>query len=174
MIVGGVAAAALVAFLVYHFDLLAPVEPPESSDIQAQVASTNPVEQEAAEQLKQPPVVVYYFHGEDRSRTCLNMEDYTRQALQTGFAKELESGQLSFEVINIENPENMVYAEMFNTGPRSIIITKVIDEQPVDSKKLGKIWNLIRSKRSFIKYITLETQPYLETQPEIPTQTPAN
>jgi hypothetical protein len=47
-------------------------------------------------------IVVYYFHGNVRCPTCITLEEYSKEAVETFFADELESGRVQWQVINFD------------------------------------------------------------------------
>ena len=49
---------------------------------------------------------VYYHHGNVRCPTCRTIEGYAQEAVQTGFAAELESGKIEWQVVNCEQSGN--------------------------------------------------------------------
>ena len=51
-------------------------------------------------------IVAYYFHTNYRCPTCRRIEAFSREAIETGFAKELADGKLEFRLVNVETPEN--------------------------------------------------------------------
>jgi hypothetical protein len=51
-------------------------------------------------------VIAYYFHGTFRCSTCRTIEQYSHEAIQMYFAKELGNGRLEFRPVNIDEPEN--------------------------------------------------------------------
>lgn len=73
-----------------------------------------------------PKLKVYYFHGERRCYTCNSIEKHTKTTLDTYFAKELEKGTITYEVINIDKEENKAIARKFNVISSSLFIEKKI------------------------------------------------
>ena len=49
-----------------------------------------------------------YFHGTNRCKTCNLMEGYIRDVLEKSFEKEMKSGLLTFESVNVEEPNRCV------------------------------------------------------------------
>ncbi|MBT3423583.1 MAG: thioredoxin [Bacteroidetes bacterium] len=73
-----------------------------------------------------PQLKVYYFHGERRCFTCNSIEKHTKTTLDTYFAKEIEKGLITYEVINIDKAENKAIARKFNVISSSLFIEKKI------------------------------------------------
>ena len=119
-----------------------------------------------AEQDRQTPskVVVYYFHGTARCTTCRKFEAFTDEIIHRDFAAELADGRLQWQVINVDQPGNEHFIKDYRLYSKSIVVTKVRDNQQLKWKNLDKIWELVRDKDAFTNYIQSEVRQYLETQ----------
>ena len=107
-------------------------------------------------------VVAYYFHGSFRCATCTAMEDYSRQAIETNFKDELDSGKLEFRAVNVEESDNKHYVNDYQLYTKSLILSFMKDGKEEKSKNLDKIWQLARNKQKFIDYVTSEIKSFLE------------
>ena len=72
-------------------------------------------------------VIAYYFHGSFRCVTCNNIERYAREAIETNFKDALASGNLEFEVINVENKGNERFSNDYQLYTKSLILSLVKD-----------------------------------------------
>ena len=64
--------------------------------------------------------MVYYLHGNVRCPTCREIEATSEEAVTSGFAGELKSGQVQWQVINYETPGNEHYTRTTKSWhPRS-------------------------------------------------------
>ncbi|MDH4156379.1 MAG: nitrophenyl compound nitroreductase subunit ArsF family protein [candidate division Zixibacteria bacterium] len=106
-------------------------------------------------------VVAYYFHGTRRCSNCRKIEAYSREAIEKGFVKELESGKLEWHVINTDEPENKHYREDYKLYTKSLIITRVVGEKETEWKNLEKVWLLLNDQKGFIKYVEDEVRAYM-------------
>lgn len=106
-------------------------------------------------------VIVYYFHGTARCPTCRAIEEYTYEALVTGFPKELESGTLEWRPINVEESPNQHFINDYELVMRSVILADMVEDNQTRWKNLERIWEL-GNKDAFISYIQEETTTYLE------------
>lgn len=118
----------------------------------------------AQNQQSSSKVVVYYFHGTARCTTCRKFETFSDQALHSAFAAELAGGRLQWQVINVDEPGNEHFIKDYQLYSKSIVVTKVQDNQQLKWKNLDKIWELVRDKEAFINYIRNEVRQYLEMQ----------
>ena len=64
---------------------------------------SKPLETQVAEHPN--GIVIYYFHGNRRCPTCMAIEKYSHEAVMP----DIESNRLTWEMINIEQPENKTY-----------------------------------------------------------------
>jgi hypothetical protein len=67
---------------------------------------------------------VYYLHGNIRCPTCRTIEATAREAVETGFAEQLKSGQLEWQVINYESPGNEHYATDYEVVAPTVVMAE--------------------------------------------------
>jgi hypothetical protein len=109
-----------------------------------------------------PEIIAYYFHTTYRCVSCKKIEAYSREAIETGFADELRSGTLKFESINIDDAGNKHFVEDYQLYTKSLVICNMEDGQQVEWKNLAKVWQLLRNKDAFVKYVQDEILAYLK------------
>ena len=107
-------------------------------------------------------VMVYYFHGDFRCASCHRIETYTKEAVDEQFTKELNSGKLVFEVVNIEKSPNQHFVKDYQLYTRSVVLSLVKDGKEVEYKNLTDVWNYLRDKTRFFSYIKDEVNEYLK------------
>ncbi len=107
-------------------------------------------------------VIAYYFHGSFRCATCTAMEAYSRQAIETNFKDELDSGKLEFKAVNVEEKDNEHFVNDYQLYTKSLILSFAKDGKEIKSKNLDKIWQLARNKQKFIDYVAAEIKGFLE------------
>ena len=106
-----------------------------------------------SQKVEQTAVNVYYFHGNMRCFTCKNMESYSREAIEKYFKKEIESGKVSFRVINIDQKNNQHYVNDYKLYTKTLIISITKNGKEVKYKNLDKIWEYSRNKEKFVGYV---------------------
>jgi len=109
-----------------------------------------------------PDVVAYYFHTTYRCVSCKKIEAYSREAIESGFAERLESGALKFESVNIDDARNKHFVKDYQLYTKSLVICDMDNGKQVEWKNLDKVWQLIRNKEEFIKYVQDEINAYLK------------
>ncbi|GAK54466.1 hypothetical protein U14_05751 [Candidatus Moduliflexus flocculans] len=107
-------------------------------------------------------IKVYYFHGTARCPSCKTIEELTNFAIVNGFKKELESGVLEFNAINVETPENQHFIKDYQLYTKSVIVSEVIDGKERRWKNLEKVWQLLMQEKAFTMYVQQEVSAYLE------------
>lgn len=112
--------------------------------------------------LAKDAVVVYYFHGYSRCRTCLTIEAWTREAVVSGFPDELRDGRLKFLSYNMQDPVNEAYVKDFQLAYYVVVLERVKDGERKEWKKLEKVWDLLNDEDAFTKYVQDETRICLE------------
>lgn len=107
-------------------------------------------------------LIVYYFHTNARCASCLKIEKYTEESLNTFFADQLESGEISFRVINVEEKENSHFVDDYQLYTKSVVLSQVRDGSEVKYKNLEKVWQYLMDEEKFYEYIRSETQSFLD------------
>lgn len=109
-----------------------------------------------------PEVVLYYFHGTHRCKTCLTIESYSQQAVQRKFKDALEAGTLSWTVLNTDEPENAHFVKDFGLVSSSLVLVEVDRGKVVRHKVLQDAWTLVRDKPRFVEYVQGSVAEFLE------------
>ena len=109
-------------------------------------------------------VVAYYFHGNVRCMTCRSIEAYAKEAVESGFPVALEGGRIEFRVVNVEETGNGHFVQDYQLTTRSVVLVEFAADKQKRWKNLGRVWELVRRKDAFLKYVREETQDYLEVK----------
>ena len=133
---------------------------------QAQPAGAKPSKQAKLPALKQPlpksTVVARYCHGYARCSNCIKIERYSYEAIETGFHKDLASGRLMFEVVNVEEPANRHYVQDYGLYTKSLVLISEADGKEIRHKVLNDVWNYLSDKDAFMAYVKTETEGFLK------------
>lgn len=108
-------------------------------------------------------VVVYYFHTTFRCPSCHKIEQYTEGGIKEYFAKEIESGDLEYKVVNIEEKGNEHFVQDYKLYTKSVVLSLIQDGKEAKFKNLEQVWQLLRNKDKFYQYIKNETQGFLDS-----------
>ena len=111
--------------------------------------------------VSQGKTIVYYFHGNMRCRTCNKIEAFTKEAINSGFVKELADGLLEIRVVNTDNSENEHFIKDFQLTNRSVVLVRNVGDKQKKWKNLDRIWLLVRKKEAFQSYISDELRVFM-------------
>jgi hypothetical protein len=106
-------------------------------------------------------VIVYYLYFTPRCETCLNMEAFAKEAVETGFADELKQGSVEWHSYDTGNREYEHYWNEFKLETKSLIMVDVQNGKQVRWKNCEKIWDLVGAKPDFLTYVQSEVRAYL-------------
>lgn len=93
-------------------------------------------------------LAVYYFHGDQRCKTCSSIERLTRETVSQAFARELTDGRIAFHAINLDNRANEHYITDFALATRTVVI-----HQNGRFEHLDEVWTLTDKPEQFRNYI---------------------
>lgn len=124
--------------------------------------SAKTTEMAAAPKSEQKKLVVYYFHTTFRCRSCNMIEQFTKEAVESGFAEELKKGLVEMKVINVEEKGNEHFAEEYKLYTKSVIISDVRNGKEASWKNLEKVWQLLGDQDKFKEYIQTEVKTSLK------------
>jgi len=107
-------------------------------------------------------VVAYYFHGTRRCVTCKKLEAYSKEAIEAGFAEQLESGAIQWKPVNVDEEGNEHFTKDYQLYTKSVILSEMRGDKEVKWKNLDKIWTLVRGdKEAYLKYIQDEVTAFM-------------
>ena len=116
-------------------------------------------------------VVAMYFHRTQRCPTCLKMGSYTEEAVEKGFAKQIEEGSVEFHYIDFQDKKNAALTKGYKISGPALIIAKVKGNKVKEYKDLKDIWTKVREKPKFIKYVRENVEAYMK-KPKTVTDSP--
>lgn len=106
-------------------------------------------------------VIAYYFHSTRRCATCKKLEAYSKEAIEDGFEKDLESGNLEFRAVNVDEKENNHFVDEYQLYTKSLILSRVKDGKEIAWQNLDKIWDLVGNEKNYKEYVTKEVADFL-------------
>jgi len=109
-------------------------------------------------------VVAYYFHTTDRCSSCITIEKWTAEAIQTAFAAQLADGTLAWRVVNVEEAANTHFIEDYQLVSKSVVLVRYANGRPGKWENLQKVWQLLGDQTVFQDYITSSTSSFLEAR----------
>jgi len=110
-------------------------------------------------------LVVYFFSEGKECATCEQIPACAREALDTYFAAELKSGAIVWAAIDVDDPRNRHYLDVYNIYTKSIVLSRVANGKEVRWKVLDKVWDLIYDRPAFVEYVRAEVRAELDAPP---------
>ena len=101
----------------------------------------------------QEKLIVYCFHAAVRCPLCLNMEAYTRDALQSGFPDQLRSGRIELRVLDVQQPENEHFCQDYQLVGPAIVVVRLHRDGTTTWDNLIEAVALQRDKARFIDFL---------------------
>jgi hypothetical protein len=111
----------------------------------------------------QDGIIVYYFHGTRRCKTCRAIEAYAKEAVEGKYGEQLESGQLKWNVVNTDEPDNKHFVEDFGLVSSSLVVVEMNGDEVTRYQILQDAWTLVRDKPRFIEYVQRSIGEYLKS-----------
>jgi hypothetical protein len=114
-------------------------------------------------------VRVYYFHKTVRCPSCSLLEELTRDAVEIGFARELDNGKVTMQAINVDEKANEHFVDDYHLNVQSIVLSQVEHGKEIRWKNLDQIWRLFEDKELLWEYLQEEIQKFIigpKKQPE--------
>jgi hypothetical protein len=109
-------------------------------------------------------VVAYYFHTTARCTSCLTIEKWTAEAIQTAFATQLADGTLTWRVVDVEDTANAHFIEDYQLVSKSVVLVRYTNGKPGKWENLQNVWQLLGDQKAFEDYIKSSTRSFLETR----------
>ena len=78
-------------------------------------------------------IEVIYFFGKQRCSTCVAIEKYAKEAIDSVFADKIKDGTIHFKSIDITTPEGEKLADLFEVSSSSLYI---VDNNPDKPEKV--------------------------------------
>lgn len=74
-------------------------------------------------------IEVLYFHGKQRCKTCISIEERTKEILENNYAKEMKEGKIVFKEIDFSLKENEAIAEKYKIAWSSLLLIQWKEEK---------------------------------------------
>ena len=94
-----------------------------------------------------------YFHRTQRCPTCVRMGTYSEEAVNSGFAAEIQQGKVAFYAIDFQDPRNQALTEGYGVSGPALIVAKIAGDKVAEYHNLSEIWAKSRDKTAFIEYV---------------------
>jgi len=103
--------------------------------------------------------IMYYFHPTARCESCINIENFTKELIETKYNKEPE---IEFITLNIDDAQNEHFRKDYKLKFSSVILTKQKNSIEEKYKNLDSIWTYSSDKEGFFKYLESEIKEFIK------------
>ena len=100
---------------------------------------------------------MYYFHPTARCESCINIENFTKELIET---KYKTNPKIDFIALNIEDTQNEHFRKDYNLKFSSVVFSKQKGDKEEKYKNLDSIWTYSDNKESFTKYMDSEIKEF--------------
>ncbi|MGE9291651.1 MAG: nitrophenyl compound nitroreductase subunit ArsF family protein [Puniceicoccales bacterium] len=108
-----------------------------------------------------PVVVVTYFTTNARCESCRKIERLTQMAVDEEFTTEVKNGEVRFQTINLDEPQNRHFAQDYDLSFKTVVLSEETSDQVLRWQKLDQVWRLLHQPESFRAYVTQPIEEYL-------------
>ena len=106
-----------------------------------------------------PKVVATFFHTSVRCRDCRAIEEYAKEAVETGFPEAVRDGRLEWREINVDDAGNERFIQEFSLVAATVILERFEGGRRAEWKNLPRVWELAQDKDAFLEYVKAEAKP---------------
>jgi hypothetical protein len=107
-------------------------------------------------------VILYYFHGTRRCKTCRTIEANAEKAIGEKFKDALQEGTLRWIVLNTDEATNAHFVKDFDLYSSSLVVVEVNGDEVIRHEVLQDAWKLVRDEPRFIQYVQRSVHEYLK------------
>ena len=107
-------------------------------------------------------LIAYYFHRTQRCRTCRTIEAYAEEALQEAFAQALQTGELEWHAVNVEEPAKEHFVEDYELTASALVLVDTQNGEQREWRNLERVWELVGDELEFKAYVEAEALAFLE------------
>jgi hypothetical protein len=106
-------------------------------------------------------LMVYYFRNNKRCPSCFKIENYSKAAVEEGFAADVRNGRMEWRMINVQDAGNEFYVEKYQIFTKTVILSLQKEGKEVKWKNLDQIWDLLYDENIFKNYIKQGIRAFL-------------
>jgi hypothetical protein len=108
-------------------------------------------------------VKVYNFHRRFRCPECVKTEYIVHKALKRYFSYELESGEITWQVIDVSIKRNQHYLADYGFIYNTVIVVDERSGKDVRFKNLEKIYDIMEDEEASVEFVRREVEEYLSS-----------
>ncbi len=108
-----------------------------------------------------PKYIATYFLTNVRCPSCRTIERLSSETVRTEFSDQIESGQLQWRTVNIDDEGNYHFVKDYKLYTKSVIISEEVMGKEVRWKNLPKVWELLGNEVKFRNYLKEEISTFM-------------
>ena len=108
-----------------------------------------------------PKYIATYFLTNVRCPSCMTIERLSSETVRTEFSDQIESRQLEWRTVNIDEEGNYHFVKDYSLYTKSVIISEEINGKEVRWKNLPRVWELLGNEGKFRKYLKEEISAFM-------------
>ena len=116
----------------------------------------------AATGLSERRLVAWYYHSTKRCKKCNTIEAYGKEALETLFADGMASGQITWQVANMDDIWNQDAVQRYGLLRSSLVFVDMRDGVEQDHSVLDRVWELTDDKKTFFAFVESEVEMVID------------
>ena len=128
---------------------------------------------DAAAEGSERRLVAWYFHATKRCKQCNTIEASAKEALDTQFADRLASGEITWQVANMDDVWNQDAVRRYGLLRSSVVFVEMQEGIERDFTVLERAWELTDDKETFFAFIESEVEMVLDGWEEPDEDNPA-
>lgn len=105
-------------------------------------------------------VIVYYFHGAVRCKTCNGIEKSAHEVVNTQFAEEQKDGRVVWHTENFQEREDL--AKRYEVTSSTVVVVEMRGGKETGFERLDMVWELTDDVEALQKYIALAIAQHLK------------
>lgn len=106
-------------------------------------------------------VIVYYFHGRRRCRTCLGIQQGIEKTIRERFGAQTASGALSFQDVNLEEPKNKHFVKKYSISFSTMVVVANKGKATVKWENCDKVWQHAHNPKALTDYVDKRIRAHL-------------
>lgn len=122
----------------------------------------SPADSTAATNRRADRIDVYYLYMMPRCQTCLDIEAFSKEAIETAFTEEIADGRVEWHAYDTGLPEYSHYWDDFKLELKSLVMLEIRNGEVLRWKICHRVWDLVEDKPAFQAYVTSELKAWLK------------
>ena len=107
-------------------------------------------------------LVAWYYHSTKRCKKCNTIEAYAKEALDTLFTDRMASGEITWQVANMDDVWNQDAVQRYGLLRSSLVFVAMQDGVEQDHSVLNRVWELTDDKETFFAFVESEVEMVID------------